>query len=91
MGKFSEKTRFSSLFKHLGDNNLFNPHQSGFRPGDSCAHQLLSITYDIYKTVDANLSLEVRGIFLDMSKAFDRVLNDGLLFIIKSIVGSGKH
>ena len=82
-GKIFEKIIFNSLFKYL-ENNLLNPHQSGFRPGDSCVHQLLSITYDIYKSFDANPSLEVKGIFLDMSKAFDRVWHEGLLFLIKT-------
>ena len=53
-GKVFEKLIFNSLFKHLDNNNLLNPHQSGFRPGDSCVHQLLSITRDIDKSFDAN-------------------------------------
>ena len=56
--------------------------QSGFRPGDSCILQLLSITHEIYKSFDCNL--ETRGIFLDISKAFDRVWHQGLLFKLKS-------
>ena len=89
-GKIFEKIIFNSLFKYL-ENNLLNPHQSGFRPGDSCVHQLLSITYDICKSFDANPSLEVRGIFLDMSKAFDRVRHEGLLFELKRLGLSGKY
>ena len=81
---------FSSLFEYLENNNLLNPHQSGFCPGDSCVHQLLSITFDIYKSFDANPSLEVRGIFLDMSKAFDRVWHEVLLFKLKRLGLSGK-
>ena len=50
-----------------------NRNQSGFRSGDSCVHQLLSITQEIYKAFDANSSLDVRRAFLDLSKAFDRV------------------
>ena len=65
---------------HLNNNNLLNSNQSGFRPGDSCVHQLVSITHDIYKTFDANPSLEVRGVFLDLSKAFDKVWHDGVFF-----------
>ena len=90
-GKIFEKIIFNSLFKYLENNNLLNPHQSGFRPGDSCVHQLLSITYDICKSFDANPSLEVRGIFLDMSKAFDRVRHEGLLFELKRLGLSGKY
>ena len=80
---------FNSLFKYLENNNLLNPHQSGFRPGRSCIHQLLSITYDIYKSFDANPLLEVRGIFLDMSKTFYRVWHEDLLFKLKRLGLSG--
>ena len=34
-GKIFEKLLFNSLFKYLENNNLLNPHQFGFRPGDS--------------------------------------------------------
>ena len=44
---------------------------AGFEPGDSCINHLLSITQEIYKSFDDGL--EVRGAFLDISKAFDRV------------------
>ena len=71
--KIFEKIVFNSLSEYLEDNKLLNCNQSGFRSGDSCVHQLLSRTYEIYKSFDANPSLEVRGVFLDISKAFDRV------------------
>ena len=66
--KMFEKTIFNSLFKYLEDNNLLYSNQSGFRPGDSCVHQLLLITHEIYKVFDANPSLEVIGVFLDLRK-----------------------
>ena len=90
-GEIFEKLIFNSLFQYLENNNLLNPHQSGFRPGDSCIHQLLSITYDSYKSLDANPSFEVRGIFLDMSKTFDRVWHEGLLFKLKRLGLPGKY
>ena len=61
--KISEKIIFNFLFKYLEDNKLLNCNQSGFWPGDSCVHQLLSIAHEIYKSIDTNPSLEVRGIF----------------------------
>ena len=64
-------------------NKFCNSNQSGFMPGDSCIHQLISITYEIYPSFDANSSLEVRGVFLDISKAFDRVWHEGLIYKIK--------
>ena len=66
--KIFEKMIFNSLFKYLEDNNRLNGNQSGFRPGDSCVHKLLSVTHDIYKAFDSNPSLEVRGVFLDCRK-----------------------
>ena len=69
--KIFEKIIFNSLFEYLEDHKLLNCNQSGFRSGDSCVHHLLSITHEIYKSFDANPSLEVRGVFLDISKAFD--------------------
>ena len=66
------------MFKFFIDNNLISPNQSGFRPGDSCINQLLSITHEIYSSLDEGY--EVRGVFLDISKAFDKVWHDGLIY-----------
>ena len=77
-GKVFEKILFNSLFVYL-NNNLLNSNQSGVRSGDSPVNQLISITHDIYKAFDANPLLEVRGLSLDFSKAFEKVWRDGLL------------
>ena len=52
-------------------NNLIAPNQSSFKPGDSCINPLLSITHEIYSSFDDGL--EVRSVFLDIFKAFDKV------------------
>ena len=80
--KIFERLIYNSLFQHLRENNLLVKSQSGFLPGDSCISQLLSITHEIYQSLDCNI--ETRGIFLDISKAFDRVWHKGLLFKLKS-------
>ena len=66
------------MFRFFLENKLITPHQSGFKPGDSCINQLLSITHEIYKSFDDGL--EVRSVFLDISKAFDKVWHDGVIF-----------
>ena len=72
-GKIFEKLIFNSLLDYLHRNDILSKNQSGFRSGDSCVSQLISITHEIYKAFDGNPSLETRGIFLDISKAFDKV------------------
>ena len=49
-----------------------------------CINHLINITHDIFQSFDSNPSHEVRGVFLDISKAFDRVWHKGLLFKLKA-------
>ena len=46
---------------------------------------LLSITHNIFTAFDANPSLEVRCILLDLSKAFNRVWHNSLIRKLKNI------
>ena len=46
--------------------------------------QLLSMIYEIQTAFDENPAVDVRGVFLDISKAFDKVWHDGLIFKLKS-------
>ena len=72
-GKIFEKIIFNQIYIFLLEEKLLNQNQSGFRPSDSCINQLLAITHDIFEAFDVNPSLEVRSVFLDISKAFDKV------------------
>ena len=83
LGKIFEKIIFEKLYCHLCNNGLITPHQSGFRPGDSAINQLLSITHKIYSAFEELPSKETRAVFLDLSKAFDRVWHEGLIYKLK--------
>jgi exonuclease III len=76
-GKIFEKIIFDNMYFYLNMNNLLSKNQSGFRPGDSTINQLLSITNDIYESFEHNA--ETRAVFLDISKAFDKVWHEGLI------------
>ena len=58
------------------EKKVISSNRSYFKPSDSCINQLLSITNEICKSFDAGL--EVRSVFLDISKAFDKVWHDGI-------------
>ena len=60
---------------------MISDNQSGFKPSDSCVNQLLSITHEIYQSSDYNL--EVRTVFLDIAKAFDKAWRKGLIYKLK--------
>ena len=80
-GKIFERLIYNVMYDFLTENDLLSPNQSGFRSGDSCINQLLSINHEILNAFDKGL--EVRGIFLDISKAFDKVWHDGLAFKLR--------
>ena len=87
--KIFEKLIFNEPFAFFEIRNLLSKHQPGFCAGDSSIYQLLAITHEIFLSFDSSPSLETRGAFLDISKAFDRVWHDGLLFKLKQNGVSG--
>ena len=89
-GKLFEKIIFNRFYFFLLQKELINPNQSGFRPSDSCINQLIAITHKIFETFDCNPSLEVRLVFLDIPKAFDKVWHEGILYKLKSMGISGE-
>ena len=88
LAKIFERVIFKKLYNYLDVNNLITKNQSGFRPGDSCTNQLLSLVHEIHKNFDCGL--EVRSVYLDMSKAFDKVWHAGLIFKLQQNGIEGK-
>ena len=87
--KYLKMFVFNSLFVFLHESNLLNENQSGFRPSDSCEYQLLPIVHNIYESSDCNPPHDVRGVFLDISNAFDRMCHKGVIYKITCIGVTG--
>ena len=83
IGKVMEKIVHKHMFNFFLDQHAITSLQSGFVPGDSTVNQLVDIynTFSFCKALDDGK--EVRAIFCDVSKAFDRVWHKGLLYQLK--------
>ena len=66
------------MLKFFIENKLISSCQFGFKPGDSCINQLLSINHEIYSSFDE--ALKFRSVLLNISKVFDKVWHDGIIF-----------
>ena len=82
LSKVFERVVADLLVEHLKRNNLISNKQAGFVPGDSTINQLIILT-DTILTAFEN-GKEAHAVFLDISKAFDRVWHRGLIHKLKS-------
>ena len=88
--KFLKKIIFNRIYNLHLEERILNPDQLCFRLSDSYVDQLIAITYEIFEALDCNPRLEVRSVFLDISKSFDKVWNEGLLYKLKLVGISGE-
>lgn len=70
------------IMTHLEQNNLLSPMQHGFRKGLSTVTQLLEITKDFASAI--NDRSQIDAIFIDFSKAYDRVVHFKLIEKLRS-------
>ena len=71
IGKVMERCVHKRLYTYVTVNRILTPLQSGFVQGDSTTYQLLHTYHTFCEAVDRGK--EVRAVFCDISKAFDRV------------------
>ena len=78
-----ERVVHQRLLHHLLSNSIISPRQFGFRPGGSTREALLTATHNW----QSNLERRNRSaaLFLDISKAFDKVPHHNLLLSLSSV------
>jgi len=79
--KIFEKIIFKYVYNHFKDNFLISIWQSGFQSSMSTVTQLTELYHQFCSAVSEGK--EIRVVFLDISKAFDRVWHKGLLWKLK--------
>jgi hypothetical protein len=77
IGKVMERCVHNQVFNFFIRNNLLSKYQSAFMPGSSTIRQMLELYHQIQTAMDN--SRDMRFIFLDISKAFDKVWHKGII------------
>ena len=86
--KIFEKVLRKHIVEHMNKNDLFNKNQHGFRSGRSCLSQLLDHLDQIMDILEKGGNVDV--IYLDFSKAFDKLDFNIVLKKIKAMGIDGK-
>ena len=81
-GKIFEKLIFNEMFKFFIEIKLISPNQSGLKSCDSRINQLLAITLKCTNHL-TDEGFKVTGVFLEISKASDKVRHEGFIFKLK--------
>ena len=88
MSKIFERLVFNEMYTYFIDNRLLTPCNSGFKKLDSTVNQLIHIVHSIHQGLEEHN--DVCMTFLDISKAFDKVYHEGLLYKLRQLGIEGK-
>lgn len=86
--KLLEHIIHSSIMRYLDTHSILNDAQHGFRKKRSCESQLITTCSDFVDAIEKNLQID--AIFLDFSKAFDKVHHKSLLLKLDHLGIRGK-
>ena len=83
IGKVMERAVYKKLCEHCEANGILTWRNAGFKKNEGTINQLLYLNHTIYNNL--NNGKDTAMIFLDASKAFDRIWHKGLLWKLKKI------
>ena len=83
LGKAFERCVFEYPFNYLHEQKHISTYQSGFTPGDCTTNQLVSMYHEACAALENQNDIQL--IFVDISKAFDKVWHNGFLFKLESV------
>lgn len=83
LSKLLEKLILKRLIKFMTNTHVIPDTQFGFRPNHSTTHQILRLTEYIAQGFHAKQ--HTIAIFLDITKAFDKIWHQGLLYKLRQI------
>ena len=88
VGKMMESVIAKNIREHLERHKLINESQHGFTKGRSCLTNLLSFYSKVYEAADNGDNYDI--LYLDFSKAFDKVPHQRLLRKVRAHGIDGK-
>ena len=88
VGKILERLIFNKIYAHCETNGLLTWRNSGYKKMDSTTNQLAYIVDKIYKKLDRRRDNCL--VFLDQSKAFDRIHHESLKYKMEKLGISGQ-
>ncbi len=87
LSKVMERIVYNTLYSFFKANGLLSERNSGFKEKDSTINQLVHLCHQIYQGMDN--AKDICLIFLDVSKAFDKVYHPALLHKLERMGVSG--
>ena len=88
IGKVMERCVFNQVFSYLLQENLLSKFQGAYTPNSSTVTQLIDIYHQIQTALDGGK--DIRFLFLDISKAFDKLWHKGAIHKMKKMGIDGK-
>ena len=83
VSKILERIVSKNVYNFFHENNLLTVHQSGFRQNDSTINQLAYLYHSFCKALD--MKKDIRIVYCDITKAFDRVWHEGIIYKLKNL------